>query len=93
MRSTAACHSINHRWGPPRCAPRIISRTASTEAAELFSGEFHMRVLRVACCVCLFGVLGGCAVYTPGGAVVVVDPEPRANGNFCPPGQAKKGRC
>ncbi|TWG81794.1 hypothetical protein L602_000400001130 [Cupriavidus gilardii J11] len=38
----------------------------------------------------------GCAVYTPHGAVVtpgavVVDPGPGPG--FCPPGQAKKGRC
>ena len=40
-------------------------------------------------------VLGGCAVYTPSGAVVV-DPgasAPRGGGQFCPPGQAKKGNC
>lgn len=37
----------------------------------------------------------GCTVYTPGVAVqtpaVVVDPGPSSG--FCPPGQAKKGRC
>jgi hypothetical protein len=40
-------------------------------------------------------LLSGCAVYTPSGAVVV-DPGvsgPRGGGNFCPPGQAKKGNC
>lgn len=37
-------------------------------------------------------LFGGCAVYTPGGAVVV-DPGPRGGGGFCPPGQAKKGNC
>jgi hypothetical protein len=43
--------------------------------------------------------LAGCAVYTPHGAVVV-DPHhggdngaSNGKGNFCPPGQAKKGRC
>lgn len=41
-------------------------------------------------------LVSGCAVYTPGGAVVapaavVVDPGPGPG--FCPPGQAKKGRC
>lgn len=36
-------------------------------------------------------LLSGCAVYTPGGAVVV--DGPRGGGNFCPPGQAKKGNC
>jgi hypothetical protein len=37
----------------------------------------------------------GCAVYTPGGSVVV-DPGGsghRDGGGFCPPGQAKKGNC
>jgi hypothetical protein len=37
-------------------------------------------------------LLSGCAVYTPGTAVVV-DPGPRGSGGFCPPGQAKKGNC
>lgn len=42
-------------------------------------------------------LLAGCAVYTPS-AAVVVDPQPvvvkqGGGGNFCPPGQAKKGRC
>jgi hypothetical protein len=42
--------------------------------------------------------LGGCAVYTPAGSVVV-DPYGSggggggAGGGFCPPGQAKKGNC
>lgn len=41
------------------------------------------------------GLLGGCAVYTPAGSVVV-DPHGPVNGGgggFCPPGQAKKGNC
>ena len=44
-------------------------------------------------------LLGGCAVYTPSGAVVI-DPHGShdhggggGGGSFCPPGQAKKGRC
>ena len=41
-------------------------------------------------------LVAGCAVYTPGAAVVVpagvvVDSGPGPG--FCPPGQAKKGRC
>jgi hypothetical protein len=51
----------------------------------------------------IFATLGGCALYTPAGAVVV-DPAsavapPAGNapashaGGFCPPGQAKKGNC
>lgn len=36
----------------------------------------------------------GCAVYTPAGSVVVDPAErPSSGGSFCPPGQAKKGRC
>lgn len=41
--------------------------------------------------------LTGCAVHTPDGSVVI-DPDRTYdnypnNGTFCPPGQAKKGRC
>lgn len=43
--------------------------------------------------------MSGCALYTPG-AAVVVDPHhapvkaaPAGGGRFCPPGQAKKGNC
>jgi hypothetical protein len=39
----------------------------------------------------LMALLSGCAVYTPAPAAVVVDPGPGSG--FCPPGQAKKGRC
>lgn len=55
-----------------------------------------MKMLLLACFATLLPVLGGCAVYTPGVAVVV-DPEvrqaPPERGRFCPPGQAKKGNC
>jgi hypothetical protein len=56
-----------------------------------------MKILIVASCGWLLAMLGGCAVYTPGVAVVV-DPLPVAyppaeRGRFCPPGQAKKGNC
>ncbi|MHB1352697.1 MAG: hypothetical protein ACYCWA_05220 [Thiobacillus sp.] len=38
-------------------------------------------------------LLGGCAVHTPSGSVVV-DPHGHGSGDgFCPPGQAKKGNC
>lgn len=37
-------------------------------------------------------VLTACAVYTPDGAIVV-DPDRKGRGGFCPPGQAKKGNC
>ena len=37
-----------------------------------------------------------CAVHTPEGSIIV-DPDrsysPHGQGDFCPPGQAKKGRC
>lgn len=49
--------------------------------------------------------LSACAVHTPEGSVVI-DPDrtiypkgyyphqhPHSDGDFCPPGQAKKGRC
>lgn len=38
--------------------------------------------------------LSACAVYTPHGSVIV-DPDNHhdRHGDFCPPGQAKKGRC
>lgn len=55
-----------------------------------------MKVLFVACALSVTALLGGCAVYTPAGSVVV-DPQgvPPAveRGGFCPPGQAKKGNC
>ena len=38
--------------------------------------------------------LSACAVHTPHGSVIV-DPDNHHDGHsdFCPPGQAKKGRC
>lgn len=55
-----------------------------------------MKVLRIVGCIWLLTLFGGCAVYTPGVAVVV-DPHashpPASRGSFCPPGQAKKGNC
>jgi hypothetical protein len=47
--------------------------------------------------VLAFALLGGCTatVEPPKAKIVIpavsVDPQP--NGTFCPPGQAKKGRC
>jgi hypothetical protein len=38
-------------------------------------------------------LLGGCAVYTPSGSVVIDPGAGGAHGGFCPPGQAKKGNC
>ena len=36
-----------------------------------------------------------CAVHTPEGSIIVDDRSyyPHGQGDFCPPGQAKKGRC
>lgn len=53
-----------------------------------------MKIILLVCATA--ATLSGCAVYTPNGAVVapaavVVDPGPGPG--FCPPGQAKKGRC
>jgi hypothetical protein len=54
-----------------------------------------MRIL-LALSLVLSSSLYGCAVYTPSGSVVV-DPGAAGSqgqgGGFCPPGQAKKGRC
>lgn len=41
----------------------------------------------------LAALLGGCAVYTPAGSVVVDPHGSGGGGGFCPPGQAKKGNC
>ncbi|MRT19055.1 hypothetical protein FYM52_01580 [Comamonas sp. CAH-2] len=38
-------------------------------------------------------LLGGCAVYTPSGSVVIDPGAGGGHGGFCPPGQAKKGNC
>lgn len=57
-----------------------------------------MKYLLTASLAWLLAMLGGCAVYTPSGAIVV-DPAPVSKsapaerGRFCPPGQAKKGNC
>ena len=51
--------------------------------------------LLAVCCVCL-PVLGGCALHEVKGEVGGVEVEARTksgNGDFCPPGQAKKGNC
>lgn len=37
--------------------------------------------------------LSACAVYTPSGSIVVDPEHSHGGGGFCPPGQAKKGRC
>ena len=56
-----------------------------------------MKYLLIAGYALLLAMTGGCAVYTPGMAVVVdpapVSTAPAGRGSFCPPGQAKKGNC
>ncbi len=54
------------------------------------------RIFSLAAGVWFITMLGGCAVYTPSGSVVVdpgVAQVPAGRGGFCPPGQAKKGNC
>ena len=51
-----------------------------------------MMLVRVMICAGLIAMFGGCAVYTPG-AAIVIDPAGAHHGGFCPPGQAKKGNC
>ncbi|MEQ1136544.1 hypothetical protein [Acinetobacter seifertii] len=48
------------------------------------------------CAAAIFTLsLSACAVYTPAGSVVVDPDSPHYGhpGDFCPSGQAKKGRC
>lgn len=54
-----------------------------------------MKSIFAALALTLTFTVSGCAVYTPSGAVVI-DPvrvPSGGNGQFCPPGQAKKGNC
>lgn len=62
--------------------------------APSFSSGPPMKVLLPL--LALSFVLQACAVYTPSGSVVIDpsgSPGPRGQGQFCPPGQAKKGNC
>ena len=48
------------------------------------------------CVVAIFTMsLSACAVHTREGSIVIDPDSPYHNhpGDFCPPGQAKKGRC
>ena len=59
-----------------------------------------MKIVLMFSSLLLTCVLSACAVHTREGSIVV-DPDrnhypynyPDRHGNFCPPGQAKKGRC
>ncbi len=61
----------------------------------MIKSENNMKTLLV-CAAAIFTLsLSACAVYTPAGSVVVDPDSPHYGhpGDFCPPGQAKKGRC
>ena len=51
--------------------------------------------MRTLLALLVVAALGGCAVYTPAGSIVVdpAGPASGGGGGFCPPGQAKKGNC
>lgn len=57
-----------------------------------------MKMLKIFTVLATTVWLASCAVHTPSGSVIV-DPlvhhsySESSGGNFCPPGQAKKGRC
>lgn len=70
-----------------RCNPLVAPLMHNGYAKK---GAVMKRILLVCA---LLSMLSACAVYTPGGSVVV-DPDPGyGHGGFCPPGQAKKGNC
>lgn len=37
--------------------------------------------------------LSACSVHTPSGSIIVDPDRKHGRGDFCPPGQAKKGNC
>lgn len=37
--------------------------------------------------------LSACSVHTPSGSIMVDPDRGHGRGDFCPPGQAKKGNC
>lgn len=55
-----------------------------------------MKMLKIFTVLATTVWLASCAVHTPGGSVIVdpvVHSHSSSGGGFCPPGQAKKGRC
>ncbi|WP_228247943.1 YgdI/YgdR family lipoprotein [Acinetobacter haemolyticus] len=54
-----------------------------------------MKKISLYLCILFTLGLSGCAVHTPHGSVVIDPDHPDYGryGDFCPPGQAKKGRC
>lgn len=53
------------------------------------------RTAKILLAAMTLSTLSACAVYTPAGSVVIGDGGGYGGGpgTFCPPGQAKKGRC
>lgn len=65
--------------------------TCTTIAPSPLIGDVAVKALIAA--VLGLTVLAGCAVHTRDGSLIV-DPNGVSGGSgFCPPGQAKKGRC
>ncbi|WP_171490591.1 hypothetical protein [Acinetobacter suaedae] len=54
-----------------------------------------MKKISLYLCMLFTLSLSACAVHTPHGSVVIDPDHPHygRHGDFCPPGQAKKGRC
>lgn len=78
-------------------APSVcMTSGASVLNVQLFFQVFNMKNLLSLLAVA--ALLGGCAVHTPSGSIVI-DPDRSVRsgggggGGFCPPGQAKKGNC
>lgn len=55
-----------------------------------------MKIMSIFAALMFSLIFTACAVHTPEGSIIV-DPDrsyyPHGQGDFCPPGQAKKGRC
>jgi hypothetical protein len=77
---------------------REVTRLACLTFHRICLLTFHVLATKMKKLLPLFAVIAmlcGCAVYTPSGSVVI-DPQATVksdSGGFCPPGQAKKGRC
>lgn len=58
--------------------------------------EIAMKIMSICAALMISLSFTACAVHTPDGSIIV-DPDrsyyPHGQGDFCPPGQAKKGRC
>lgn len=49
--------------------------------------------MRVFFAVFVLAIVSGCAVHTPEGSIIIDPDLKHGRGDFCPPGQAKKGNC